>query len=306
MKPLGWSLVLAGALQGCAPAPLQAQPNAQLRVEARVATPPLSTVTGEQLYRAPGPGALLVRTDRSAYLTSLFVPASGGVSVLPVGQVRANETVTVSLPSSLGFTQVFTVASLTPLNLASAQGARSLAEAGRAVQAATREQPAGSYTVATSTYTVGRFGTLRITAPVPGAQVRVGTTLVGSTPLTLPDVPVGPMTVSVFHSGYTTFSQRVNVQPDTTTEIRAALQLIVGTLQVQSDVPADVVVDRQLVGRVNAAPLKVALRPGVAGLNIVPLNRAFKPQNLLVRITAHRQTELICALGAGEYSCRAP
>lgn len=306
MNQLGWSLLLAGLLAGCAPAALRAQPGAQLRVETRLATPPLDTVTGEQLYRGPGPGALLIQTDRPAFVTSLFVPAEGGVRVLPSGAVRGGETVSLPLPGTPGFTQVFTVASLAPVDLSAAQGARTLEAAAQAVQAATRSLGAGAYTVATTTYTVGRFGSLEVTAPLPGAEVRVNGRLVGRTPLLLPEVPVGSVVVSVSRAGFTEFSQRVNVQPETATAVRASLRPITGTLQVTSGVPARVIVDGRLAGQAGPDGLSLALRPGTVGVNVVPLDSALKPQTLLVRIRADQATPIDCAVVAGEYSCRTP
>ena len=312
MKRWSWSLALAGVLAGCAPAALRAQPGALLRVDTRVATPPLKTVTGEELYREPGPGALLLRVDRPAFATSLFVPAGGGVQVLPLGPVPANETIRLPLPAVQagrgGFTQVYTVASLAPLDLAAAQGAATLEEAGRVVQAATRSLGAGGYTVSTTTYTVGRFGSLEVSASPPGAEVRVNGRLVGRTPLLLPDVPVGSMVVSVSLGGFGDVSQRVTIQPDTTTPIRATLQPITGTLQVTSEVPARVIVDGRPAGQ---TPLNLALRPGTVGVNVVPLEATatgatLRPQNLLVRIVGRQSTPITCAVVAGEYTCRTP
>ncbi|PNY81223.1 PEGA domain-containing protein [Deinococcus koreensis] len=306
MKQLGWSLLLAGLLAGCAPAVLRAQPGAQLRVETRLATAPLNTVTGERLYREPGPGALLIQTDRPAFVTSLLVPAQGGVRVLPAGPVRSGETVSLPLPGALGFTQVFTVASLAPVDLSAAQGARTLDAAAQAVQAATRSLGAGAYTVSTTTYTVGRFGSLEVTAPLPGAEVRVNGTLAGRTPLLLPEVPVGSVVVSVSRPGFTDFSQRVNVQPGTVSAVRASLRPITGTLQVTSGVPARVIVDGQPAGQTGPDGLSLALRPGTVGVNVVPLDSALKPQNLLVRIRASLTTTIDCAVVAGDYTCRTP
>lgn len=312
MKRWGWTLVLAGVLAGCAPAALRAQPGALLRVDTRLATPPLKTVTGEELYREPGPGALLVRSDRAAFVTSLFVPAGGGVQVLPLGPVPANETLSLPLPAAQaergGFTQVYTVASLAPLDLSAAQGATTLEGAGRVVQAATRSLGTGAYTVSTTTYTVGRFGSLEVSASPPGSEVRVNGTLVGRTPLLLPDVPVGSVVVSVSRSGFGDVSQRVNIQQNTTTPIRASLQPITGRLRVTSDVPARVIVDGRPAGQ---TPLDLALRPGTVGVNVVPLESTppgptLRPQNLLVRIVSRQATSIACGVVAGEYTCRTP
>lgn len=299
---------LTAALVACVPAPLRAQTGALLRVEAQLSDTAISTVTGETLYRPPGPGALLVTTDRPAYVSSLVLTSGQPVQVVSVGAVAAGTAVPVRLPPSSGFTQVYTVASLQPLDVSTAQGARSLDEAGRDVQVAAQNLPAGAYTVATTTYTVGRFGTLRVVASEPGAEVRVEGHLAGYAPLTIPDVPVGSVAVTVTAPGLSSRSQRVNVPENGVAEVRAVLVPITGTLSVASDIPAQVLIDGSSAGQVpgRGKPLRVALRPGTVGVNVLPLDRALKPQNLLVRITATQVTTIRCALDAGVYGCRTP
>ncbi|WP_343754772.1 PEGA domain-containing protein [Deinococcus depolymerans] len=293
-------LVLAGLLCGCVPAPLQAQPDALLNLRADLATPAARPVTGEQgLYRPPGPGTLRVQADRAAFVTSVVLPASGGARVQPAVKVEAGVPVTVALPGTLGFTQVFTVASLAPLNLDGAAGARSVKELSRVVQAAATGLPRGAYTVATTVYRVEPLGTLRVSAFPAGAQVRVNDRPVGLAPVTLPDLPEGQVTVSVTLGGYQPFSQRVTVRADATAEVEAVLRPVTGTLSVRSDVPARVWLGDCVLGE---TPLDLPARPGVLPLNVVPFDRTLKAQNLLVRVNANRVTALVCSV-AGEFRC---
>ena len=69
-------------------------------------------------------------------------------------------------------------------------------------------------------YRVVDFGTLEVTASVPGAEVRVNGRRVGHTPLTLPDVPEGQVTVQMSRSGYDSVSQIVNVGADVVSRVR--------------------------------------------------------------------------------------
>ncbi|MFC6801307.1 PEGA domain-containing protein [Deinococcus caeni] len=298
----GWAgLILAGLLVGCVPAPLRAQPDAQLSVSAAPATPAARPVTGEQgLYRLPGPGALRVQSDRAAFLTSVVLPATGGALVQPTVRAAAGVPVTVALPGTLGFTQVFTVASLEPLDLGGAAGARSVTEVSRAVEAAAARLPRGAYTVATTVYRVEPLGTLRVSASPAGAQVSVNGRPVGAAPVTLTDLPEGSVTVGVSLGGYQPFTQRVSVQADTTTEVAATLRPVTGTLTVRSDVPASVFVEGRAVGQ---TPLDLPARPGVFPVNVVPADRTLKAQNLLVRVNASRVTALVCSVTGAEYRC---
>jgi len=298
----GWAgLILAGLLVGCVPAPLRAQPDAQLSVSAAPATPAARPVTGEQgLYRLPGPGALRVQSDRAAFLTSVVLPATGGALVQPTVRVEAGVPVTAALPGTRGFTQVFTVASLEPLDLGGAAGARSVTEVSRAVEAAAARLPRGAYTVATTVYRVEPLGTLRVSASPAGAQVSVNGRPVGAAPVTLTDLPEGSVTVGVSLGGYQPFTQRVSVQADTTTEVAATLRPVTGTLTVRSDVPASVFVEGRAVGQ---TPLDLPARPGVFPVNVVPADRTLKAQNLLVRVNASRVTALVCSVTGDGYRC---
>lgn len=301
-------LALAGLLSGCVPGPLRAQPGAQLRLTVTPGTRAVETVTGEDaLYRAPGPRSLRVSTDRAAFVTSVVLPAQGGALVLPTVQTRPGEVVSTPLPVTQGFTQVFTVASLAPMPLDAAAGARSVPDVSRAVEGAARALPAGAYTVGTTVYRVVRFGTLDVRSNLAGATVRVNGVRVGVTPLTVPDLPEGRLAVEVSRDGFKAVTQQVNVVGDTVNRVDATLRPVTGTLTVRSDVLADLFIERQRAGTVQPGlGLDLPLRPGVVALNVVPRDRALAAQNLLVRVTADKVTPVICAVRAGAYSCTLP
>jgi hypothetical protein len=284
--------LLTGLLGACVPAPLRAQAGAQVQVQATLSPAPVAAATGEGgLYRAPGPAALHLRSDRPAFATAVVVPQSGGAQVIPVGAVPTGAPVSVALPEATGFTQVFTVTSLAPLDLGAAAGARSLDEVARVVQQGAAGLPAGSYTVVTTVYRVVNFGTLEVTASRPGADVRVNGQRVGTTPLTLRDVPEGQVTVTVSQPGFDTVSRTVNVQPDVTARVSAELRPETGTLRVDSDRPARVLIDGQIAG---TAPLRVRVRPGVSNVNVVPLDPDLRAETLLVRVNVRQETAILC------------
>ncbi|NTY01480.1 PEGA domain-containing protein [Deinococcus sp. JMULE3] len=305
---VGAGLVLAGLLSGCVPAPLRAQPGAQVRLTVAPGSRAVQPVTGEEaLYRAPGPGSLLVGTDRAAFVTSVVLPAQGGALVLPTVQTRPGEVVPAPLPATVGFTQVFTVASLQPMPLDAAAGARSVSDVSRVVEAAARALPAGAYTVGTTVYRVVRFGTLDVTSNVGDALVRVNGVRVGVAPLSVPDLPEGQVSVEVSRSGFKTVTQRVEIAGDSVNRVNVTLRPITGTLSVRSDVPADLLIERRPAGVVEpGVGLDLALRPGVVALNVVPRDRRLAAQNLLVRVTADRVSPVICETVAGAYACKLP
>ncbi|GGL13529.1 hypothetical protein GCM10010844_35510 [Deinococcus radiotolerans] len=300
--------MLAGLLSGCVPSPLRAQPGAQLRLSVTPGSQAVAPVTGEDaLYRAPGPGSLRLSTDRVAFVTSVVLPETGGALVLPTVQTRPGEVVSAPLPATQGFTQVFTVASLQPMPLDAAAGARSVSDVSRAVESAARALPAGAYTVGTTVYRVVRFGTLDVTSNLPDALVRVNGRAVGTTPLSVPDLPEGQVSVEVSRSGYKTVTQRVNIDGNAVNRVSATLRPITGTLSVRSDVLADLFIDRRLVDTVRpGVGLDLPLRPGVVTLNVVPRNQQYAAQNLLVRVTADRVSPVICAVTGGTYTCKLP
>lgn len=298
LLPVG--LLLTGLLSACVPAPLQAQPSAQVQVGASLIPAPVRSVTGEEgLYREPGPAALQIRTDRPAFVTAVLVPKFGGARVIPVGPVAADAPVSVTLPPTHGFIQVFTVTSLAPLDLGGAADARSLDEVARVVQQAAALLPRGSYTVATTVFRVVRFGSVEVSTSPPGADVSVGGRRLGTTPLTLRDVPEGQVTVEVSRDGYGAVSQSVNVGANATAQVRANLQLETGTLRVDSDVAARVLIGGQGAG---TTPLRVKLRPGVVNVNVVPLNPAARTETLLVGVRDHEDTTIACR-AAPEFTC---
>lgn len=301
-------LVLAGLLSGCVPAPLRPQAGAQLRVSVTPGSRAVQPITGEEaLYRAPGPGSLRVSTDRAAFVTSVVLPEQGGALVLPTVQTRPGEVVATALPATQGFTQVFTVASLQPMPLDAAAGARSVSDVSRVVESAARGLPAGAYTVDSTVYRVVRFGTLDVTSNLPDAVVRVNGLQVGTTPVRVADLPEGQVSVEVTRAGYRGVTQRVNIEGDSVNRVNASLRLITGTLTVRSDLLADLYIDRRLVETVRpGVQLDLPLRPGVMTLNVVPRDRQFPAQNLLVRVTADRVTPVICEVQAGAYTCKLP
>ncbi|WP_229753057.1 PEGA domain-containing protein [Deinococcus aerophilus] len=301
MKTLLPVMLLSGLLVGCVPAPLRSQPGSQLVLETQLTPPPLTVATGEGgMYRSPGPAALRVRSDRAASVTAVVVPQGGRARVVPGGTVQAGVVTSVPLPASQGFTQVFTVASVRPLDLTAAEGARSLDAVARVVETAAATLPAGGYTVTTTVYRVTGLGTLQVSASVPGAAVRVNGRLAGTTPLTVPDVPEGPVTVEVSRAGFMTVSQRFNVQADTVAGISAVLRPITGSLKVDSDVPARVLIGGQDAG---LTPLEVRVRPGTVNVNVVPLAEGLRTETLLVRVRVSKQTVVACQVTGGEFLC---
>ncbi|MDV6374649.1 PEGA domain-containing protein [Deinococcus arenicola] len=298
--PLSGALLLTGLLSACVPSALQAQPGAVVGVAVNTFPAPVRPVTGEErLYREPGPAALQIRTDRPAFVTAVVVPQAGGAQVIPVGAVAADAPVSVTLPPTWGFIQVFTVTSLAPLDLGAAAGARSLAEVAQVVQASATSLPRGSYTVATTVFRVVRFGNLEISASPAGSDVSVDGRRVGTTPLTLRDVPEGRVTVEVSRDGYDTVSQQVQVGANTTAQLRTDLQRETGTLRVSSAVAARVLIGGQGAG---STPLSVKLRPGTVNVNVIPLDPAARTETLLVRVKAREDTDIACQ-ATPEFTC---
>jgi hypothetical protein len=154
--------------------------------------------------------------------------------------------------------------------------------------------------VTTTVYRVTGLGTLQVSASVPGAAVRVNGRLAGTAPLTVPDVPEGPVTVEVSRAGFATVSQRVNVQADTVAGVSAILRPITGSLKVDSDVPARVLIGGQHAG---LTPLEVRVRPGTVNVNVEPLTGGLRTETLLVRVRAREQTAVACRVTGGEFVC---
>lgn len=262
----------------------------------------MRTLTGEDAYREPGPGSLLVRSDHPAFITTLVLPPSGVVSVITAGQVPANETVSVPLPVTLGYTQVFSVASLVPMNVSAAQGARSLNEAARVVEAQAKLLPAGAYTVAQTNYRIARFGSLHVTASVPGAQIRLNDRVVGQAPLLISDLPEGFVRVEVSRPGFPVFSQQVSIPAGGTAEVRAYLRPITAVLIVKSNVPARVLLDGRPVGN---TPLRLPVRPGNLNVNVIPSNAALRPETVLVQMNAKTGATVNCVAANSNFTCTA-
>ncbi|WP_221088026.1 PEGA domain-containing protein [Deinococcus aquaedulcis] len=305
MKRVAFPLLLSALLAACVPAPLRANPEAALRLSVAPAAAPAQPLTGESsLYRFPGPGALNVRTEPGALVTAIVLPPGGGAQVGQTVRTVPGETARLPLPATEGFTQVFTVASLVPLDLGSAAGARSVNDISAAVQRATQGAPRTAYTVATTVYRAERLGSLRVETNVPGAQVRVNGRPAGIAPVTLGDLPAGQVEVTATREGYRPASQRVNIVGDRATDVTLNLRLLTGTLRVESPVAADVLAERRLLGLVlPGQPLEVPVRSGVVSLNVVPRDRALAPQTLLVRVNTDQLSRIECTLTGGAFRC---
>ncbi|PTA66533.1 PEGA domain-containing protein [Deinococcus arcticus] len=305
MKRVVAPLLLSALLAGCVPAPLRANPDSAVRLSAAPAAAPAQPLTGEgELYRFPGPGALNVRTDPAALVTAIVLPPGGGARVGETIRTVAGQTAQLPLPATEGFTQVFTVASLVPLDLSSAAGARSVGELSAAVQRATQGAPRTAYTVATTVYRAERLGTLRVGTTVPGAQVRVNGRPAGLAPVELRDLPPGQVEVTATREGYRPASARVNIAGDRVSDLTLTLRLLTGTLRVESPVAADVLADRRLLGAaLPGQPLELPVRSGVVSLNVVPRDRSLAPQTLLVRVNTDLLSRIDCTLAGSTFRC---
>lgn len=305
MTLAGWkaglgTLVLAGLLAACTPPALRPQPGALLHLDAHLATPPVVAITGDTVYAPPGPGILRVSADQPAFITTLFVAPSGDVQVLPQGAVPAHQVREVALPASLGFTQVYTVASLQPMDLTAAQGRHSLNEAASVVETQARTLPPGAYTVVNTTYRVTRFGKVRVNATLPGAEVLVNGRRVGLTPVLLPDVPEGALDVEVRRRGAVPYETRVLVLPDATVDVMAFLVPAQGTLTVQSSLPASVTAAGRPLGN---TPLQRTLRTGPVTLSITPLDGSAPTQTLTVTVRPEFGATVTCTGTGTAFRC---
>ncbi|SEJ13492.1 PEGA domain-containing protein [Deinococcus reticulitermitis] len=306
---VGAALLGAFLLSGCVPAPLRAQPNAQVRVVAGTLRAPLQTLTGEAVFAPPGPEELSVRTDRAAYVTVIVLPeqrwgadwSNTGAVVLPQVATQPGQALRVGVPPTLGFTQVYSVATLTPINLSGAAGRRSVSEVGRAVEAVTRALPAGSSNVAALQYRVSRLGTLRISASQPDARVSVAgrpVALLGlGTAVTVPNLPEGSVTVTVERGGFVTWSFPVTVEPDRVREVYAELrrpQPRQGVLRVTSVVRARVTVGGAGVGEVGPGqPLLFPWREGEDEVQLTAVESGAR-STVRVRVRAGQVTSVSC------------
>ncbi|RJF71718.1 PEGA domain-containing protein [Deinococcus cavernae] len=283
-KFVGLALGMA-FLSSCLPAPLQAQRGALVKVAAQPAGPGLvQSSLRRDVYRTPGPQALAVRTDKNAFVSVIVLPLNNGswgsvplgASVLEPVQVPGGTTVDIRLPPSPDAVQLFTVASVEPLNLQAARGVTSVKGISQVVEAAAKTLPAGGYNVASTTYRVAPFGELTIQSNVPDATVTVDGQAVGRTPfLTVRDVPAGHVEVKVQRPGFERWVQDVTVTPGTSTPVYAHLRPALGTVVVSSSVDANVFVQGRHIGSGRSVSARVPVGP--VSVTVVPVTTLGKP-----------------------------
>lgn len=308
LKFAGAALGVAALLSGCMPTSLQAQRSALVNIAAGPGGPGTqqSSVVSDT-YRTPGPPAVAVRTDRDAFVTVIVLPGGGAAQVMPEVPVKAGLTYEVGVPAFNGDRQVFSLASLSPLNLQGAQGVTTVKALGDAVAAATRSLPAGSYNVTTLEYTVAPFGRLTVNSNVSGAEVLLDGRSVGRTPYVSGlDVPVGNLDLEVKRPGFERWQGSVNVYENTDSNVYAHLRPAprLGTVIVNSAVPADIYVQGQHVAQGQSASIRV--RPGAVSVSVVPLPQAGKPAlnssgttvqvrpGAVARVTCSGTTTFVC------------
>ena len=216
-------LALSALLSACVPAPLRAQNNAQLQLSATLAATPLRVDDGK--YRRPGPSTLNVRvTGEAAYLYALWLPEGGAARVLTPARQPASsgQMVSVALPPTFGFNQVFVVGSSQPLNFgALGSSVNALADAAKN---ATAKLPAGSWNTTNLAYRVNDYGTVVINSRPQDVNVYLDGNYQGSTPLRLNAAEVGSRTLQLRREGYFTLTRPITVLPDQTTRVQAVLQ----------------------------------------------------------------------------------
>lgn len=283
-KFMGLALGLT-LLSSCMPGPLQTQRNALVNVAAQPAGPGLvQSSFRSDVYRAPGPQALAVRTDRNAFVSVIVLPVNTGAwGSVPVGatvlepvQVPGGVTTQIALPPTPDAVQVFAVASVAPLNLAAARGVTTLKGVSQVVEAAAKSLPGGGYNVTSLKYRVAQFGDLTIQSNIPDANVSVDGQLVGQTPfVTVRDVPAGLVEVKVQRAGFERWVDTVRVNPDMQNQVYASLRPALGLLVVSSSVQADVYVQGQHAGRGTTVSVRVPV--GSVSVTVVPVQVAGQP-----------------------------
>ena len=311
MKRFLSGLALLGVLTACTPRPLQAQPNALVQVESQVDASVVQTPTGENnLYRFPGPQNLLVRTDKPAFITSIFLPSSGPTEVVDLGQVPAYATTNIKLTSSRSTVDVFTIASLQPMDLTTVSTARSWNDIANIVKTSAAALPKGAYNVSQLHYRITDFGTLSIDANQDGAEVQLDNKYVGRTPLALQNVPVGNYTLKLRKTvnergGRLVFTgdQMVSVYANRTTFTKLRLRAEAGRLNVTSSIPALVRVEGQ---GTDSTPFSAELAPDTVSITITPNNKQFAAQNILVRVTSNTTSTVSCSVSNQVFKCDTP
>lgn len=272
-------------LSSCMPTALQAQRNALVNVAAQPAGPGLvQSSFRADVYRTPGPSALVVRTDRTAFVSVILLPVNTGAwGSVPLGatalepvQVAGGVTTEIGLPPLPDAVQAFVVASVAPLNLQAARGVTTVKGVSQVVEAAAKSLPAGGYNVTSLQYRVAEFGDLTVQSNVPDALVSLDGRQVGRTPfVTVRDVPAGPVEVRVQRPGFDSWITRVTVSSNVHNQVYADLRPALGQVVVSSSVQADVYVQGQHAGRGTSVSVRVPT--GSVSVTVVPVPVAGQP-----------------------------
>lgn len=312
-------LGLTLALSACTPSALQTQRGALVNVAAQPAGPGLArSSVDSETYRAPGPSALAVRTDHNAFVTVILLPRqweslnaeTPGAVVLDSVNVQAGVPSEIGVPTSPGTTQAFVVVSVQPMNLGAASGLTTSKAVAQVVEKAARNLPAGGYNVTTVRYQVKPFGTLVVDANISGARVSVNGREVGTTPFVqVRDVPAGSVEVKVRREGWQPWTRPISIAPDTVNTVYADLRRAHGVLTVQSSVTANVYVQGNAVGRVNAgSSLNVRLPGGRVSVSVNPIAVSGQPAlnsaGTTVLLTPG-ESSLVTCTGTTSFTCTA-
>ncbi len=302
-------LTLPALLSACLPAPLRTQPGSALTLSARL-DDALKVADGE--YRRPGPAQLQVDAGLpGSSLYALLLPdqrLAAAPAQLLTPRASGEQSATFDLPPEVGFTQVFVVGSPRPLTFP-ALGS-SVGQLSEALRVATADLPAGSWNVTTQVYRVGDYGQLKVLSSPPDANVYLGGTYRGRTPLDLSAVPAGDVALRIERQNYAPLTRTVTVLPDQTVEVKVALrpQPAVGHLTVQSSLPAQVQVrgSRELDNREvrGPAPLSADLPAGDYALTVTPLGSALKAAWLGLSVTRNQTINVSCAPEGEQLVCR--
>lgn len=320
-------LTLPALLSACLPAPLRSQPGAALTLTAQL-DDAFKVAEGE--YRRPGPAQLRVgqlRVDQlqvsqsqvqasaalpDTYLYALVLPdqshsPAAARLLVPTPQPSpGGQAATFDLSPASGFTQVFVVGSLRALAFP-ALGS-SVGQLSEALKVATAGLPAGSWNVTTQVYRAGDYGQLRVLSEPSGADVYLGGSHAGRTPLTLSAVPAGDAALRLELQDHMPLTRTVTVRPNELSEVKAALrpQPAAGHLNVQSSLSAQVqVLSQRGLGEVRGpAPLSADLPAGDYALTVTPLNSPLKAAWLGLSLSRHQTLNLTCGPDGERLSCQ--
>ncbi|WP_161883582.1 PEGA domain-containing protein [Deinococcus alpinitundrae] len=303
-------LTLSALLSACLPTPLRTQPGSALTLSARL-DDALKVADGE--YRRPGPAQLQVDAGLpGSFLYALLLPdqslASAAPAQLLTPRSSGEQSATFNLPPEVGFTQVFVVGSPRPLTFPAL--GRSVGQLSDALKAATADLTPGSWNVTTQVYRVGDYGQLRVLSSPSDANVYLGGTYRGRTPLDLSAVPAGDVALRIERQNYVPLTRTVTVHPDQTAGLKVALrpQPAVGHLTVQSSLPAQVQVlgNRELGNQAvrGPTPLSADLLAGDYALTVTPLNSPLKAAWLGLTLTRNQTVNVSCAPEGEQLVCR--